>query len=332
MGKDFPYYCLWRLLAPNALATFDAFESYPEAQRRRHFIRRPKEEMVRFDGRPLFPQRNCDTLSYALSSDEQALYDATTRYIAETYNRARILNRSAARLAMSVFQRRLASSSYALMRSFERRIARLDEAVACVLEGRSAELERRQTRLALSPDVFESRTADEDVADDGRREANEDFEQDALGGFAALTLTELRDEQAEVDALLSQARLLADASEDSKFEKLREFTAEPAFADEKLIVFTEYRDTAEFLVHRLEGLGFAERVALIHGGLDYRAREAQVDLFRRPAGLGGANYLVATDAAGSSWMCRWSPAPARRRTCRPPDPRSSPTAPCSSSP
>ena len=47
MGKDFPYYCLWRLLAPDALATFDAFQAFPETQRRRHFIRRTKEEMVR---------------------------------------------------------------------------------------------------------------------------------------------------------------------------------------------------------------------------------------------------------------------------------------------
>ena len=327
MGKDFPYYCLWRLLAPNALATFDAFESYPEGQRRRHFIRRTKEEMVRFDGRPLYPQRSCGTLSYALGLEEQALYDATTRYIAETYNRARILNRSAARLAMSVFQRRLASSSYALMRSFERRIARLDEAIVCVLEGRLGELERRQTRLVRTADVFESKTADEDVADDGRREANEAFEEAALAGFAALTLTELRDERAEVGALLTKARRLAETGEDSKFDKLRSVMTDAAFADEKLIVFTEHRDTAEFLVHRLEGLGFSGCVALIHGGLDYREREAQVDLFRRPGEQGGARYLVATDAAGEGinlqfcWLMvnydvPWNPARLEQRMGR----------------
>ncbi len=120
MGKDFPYYCLWRLLVPDALATYDSFKTFPEAQRRRHFIRRTKEEMVRFDGRPLYPQRRCDTFSYDLRPEERELYEATTQYISETYNKARVLNRSAARLAMSVFQRRLASSTYALMRSFFR--------------------------------------------------------------------------------------------------------------------------------------------------------------------------------------------------------------------
>ena len=327
MGKDFPYYCLWRLLAPDVLATFDAFEAFPEAQRCRHFIRRTKEEMVRFDGRPLYPQRRCDTLSYALNPEEQDLYDATTQYIAETYNKARILNRSAARLAMSVFQRRLASSTFALMRSFERRLDRLDEAIALVQAGRSDELERRQTRIANTPDFLESRTADEDAGDEGGREGHEAFEESALGGLAATALIDLREERAVVEDLLARTRHLAEAGEDSKFEKLRAVMTDPAFAREKLIVFTEHRDTAEFLVHRLEGLGFTGQVALIHGGLGYRDREAQVELFRRPADRGGASYLVATDAAGEGinlqfcWLMAnydvpWNPARLEQRMGR----------------
>ena len=327
MGKDFPYYCLWRLLAPDALATFDAFEAFPETQRHRHFIRRTKEEMVRFDGRPLYPQRRCDTLSYDLSAGEQELYDATTRYITEVYNKARVLNRSAARLAMSVFQRRLASSTHALMRSFERRLGRLEEAIALVRAGRVDELERRQTRIANTPDFFETRTADEDAGDRGEREGHETFEETALGGLVAITLMDLREEHAVVEDLLARARRLAEAGEDSKFEKLRAVMTDPAFAREKLIVFTEHRDTAEFLVRRLEGLGFTGQVALIHGGLDYREREAQVELFRRPADRGGASYLVATDAAGEGinlqfcWLMAnydvpWNPARLEQRMGR----------------
>ena len=327
MGKDFPWYCLWRLLAPDALATFDAFRAFPESQRRRHFIRRTKEEMVRFDGRPLYPQRRCDTLSYALNPSEQALYDATTRYIAETYNRARVLNRSAARLAMSVFQRRQASSTHALLRSFERRLVRLEEAIELVRAGRAEELERRQKRLAATPDFFETRTADEDAEEAGGAESHEAFEERALGGIVAPTLAQLREESLEVEALLAQARSLVDDGEDSKFEKLRGVLRSADFAREKFIVFTEHRDTAEFLVRRLEGLGFTGQVALIHGGLDYREREAQVDLFRRPLDAGGANYLVATDAAGEGinlqfcWLMvnydvPWNPARLEQRMGR----------------
>ncbi len=327
MGKDFPYYCLWRLLAPDALATFDAFESFPEGQRRRYFIRRTKEEMVRTDGRPLYPQRRCDTLSYTLSAAEQELYDATTRYITESYNKAQKLNRSAARLAMSVFQRRLASSTYALTRSFERRLNRLDEAIELARAGRIGELERRQTRIANTQDFFETRTADEDAGDDGEPERHEAFEEAALGGLVTTALSGLREERAEVEVLLSQARRLADAGNDSKFEKLRAVMADSDFAQEKLIVFTEHRDTAEFLMHRLEGLGFTGQVALIHGGLDYRAREAQVELFRRSADTGGASVLVATDAAGEGinlqfcWLMvnydvPWNPARLEQRMGR----------------
>ncbi len=327
MGKDFPWYCLWRLLAPDALATFDAFRAFPESQRRRHFIRRTKEEMVRFDGRPLYPQRRCDTLTYALNPSEQALYDATTRYIAETYNRARVLNRSAARLAMSVFQRRQASSTHALLRSFERRLVRLEEAIELVRAGRAEELERRQKRLAATPDFFETRTADEDAEEAGGAESHEAFEERALGGIVAPTLAQLREESLAVEALLAQARSLVDDGEDSKFEKLRGVLRSADFAREKFIVFTEHRDTAEFLVRRLEGLGFTGQVALIHGGLDYREREAQVDLFRRPLDAGGANYLVATDAAGEGinlqfcWLMvnydvPWNPARLEQRMGR----------------
>jgi superfamily II DNA or RNA helicase/DNA-binding XRE family transcriptional regulator len=325
MGKDFPYYCLWRLLAPDALATFDAFQAFPEAQRRRHFIRRIKEELVRFDGRPLYPQRQCDTHSYPLSADERQLYEATTEYISKTYNQAQILNRSAARLAMSVFQRRLASSTYALMRSFERRLGRLDEAIELVRSGRRDELERRQRRIAETPDFFETRTADEDADETGER--HEEFEEAALGGVVAVTLMDLEAERVVVEDLLGQARRLAEAGEDCKFEKLREVLRNPLFAHEKFIVFTEHRDTAQFLVRRLEGLGFTGQVAFIHGGLDYREREAQVELFRRPLADGGANYLLATDAAGEGvnlqfcWLMvnydvPWNPARLEQRMGR----------------
>jgi superfamily II DNA or RNA helicase/DNA-binding XRE family transcriptional regulator len=327
MGKDFPYYFLWRLLAPDALATFDAFKAFPETQRRRHFIRRTKEEMVRFDGQPLYPQRQCDTLSYDLTRSEKQLYDATTNYISETYNKARVLNRSAARLAMSVFQRRQASSTYALMRSFERRLERLDEAIEMVSAGRVEELERRQKRIGDIPDFFETRTADEDADESEERERHEEFEEGALGGIVAVTLIELRKERDEVETLLAQARTLSDAGEDSKFEKLRAVLRDSSFSSEKFIIFTEHRDTAEFLVRRLEGLGFTGQVALIHGGLDYRAREAQVELFRRPLNDAGANYLVATDAAGEGinlqfcWLMvnydvPWNPARLEQRMGR----------------
>ena len=150
MGKDSPYYFLWRLLLPDALSTSEAFARFPQESRERHFIRRTKEEMVRLDGSPLYPERRCDTLSYELTKgagSEQDLYDETTDYILSYYNRAQVLNRSAARLAMSVFQRRLTSSTYALMRSFERRTEKLE---GLIEQNPGREAQRGATRPAAA--------------------------------------------------------------------------------------------------------------------------------------------------------------------------------------
>ena len=288
--------------------------------------------MVHFDGSPLYPQRNCDTLSYDLSQgpkSEQELYDETTDYIRYYYNRARVLNRSAARLAMSVFQRRLASSTYALMRSFERRKEKLAGLIDAIREGRLTEekLGSQQRRLDDLDDVFEMRTADEDAVSEGGGEQHEEFEAKALTGTVAANLSELEVECLKVDSLLDRARARLQTGEESKFEKLREVLRDPNYIDEKLIIFTEHRDTAEFLVRRLEGLGFTGRVALIHGGLPYQERERQIEFFRRPSDEGGAGYLVATDAAGEGinlqfcWLMvnydiPWNPARLEQRMGR----------------
>jgi SNF2 family DNA or RNA helicase len=331
MGKDFPYYCLWRLLEPEVLSTFDAFNAYPADARTRHFLRRTKEEMVRFDGSPIYPTRFSDTLSYDLTrgeTGEQRLYDETTSYIRAFYNRARILNRSAARLVMSVFQRRLASSTYALLRSFERRLEKLDRLIDDIRAGRLSleQLAALQRRLTDVRDVFEEKTADEEGVEDGLEE-NEVVEDRAFGGVVAVSLAELEAEHLQVQRLVELARRVYEAGEESKFEKLREILRDPRYQDEKLIIFTEHRDTLEFLVRRLEGLGFTGQIARIHGVMDYREREEQVEFFRKAVTDGGATYLVATDAAGEGinlqfcWLMvnydiPWNPARLEQRMGR----------------
>src|SRR5262249_38734407 len=147
------------------------------------------------EGKRIYPDRVSDTLSYDLSQgevSEQALYDKTTDYIDHYYNRARILNRSAARLAMSVFQRRLASSTYALLRSFERRLEKLDALIDAIQTGKitADELAAMQRKLDDTEDVFEEETGDEETPKGGK-EQNEIGEDKALGGGVAVSLAEL---------------------------------------------------------------------------------------------------------------------------------------------
>ena len=337
MGKDQPYYYLWRLLIPSVLSTYEAFNQFPKEARARHFIRRTKEEMVHFDGSPLYPERRCDTFSYELSQgpdSEQELYNEATAYIQTHYNKAMGLNRSAARLAMSVFQRRMASSTYALLRSFERRVEKIEGLIEQVQDGSINEaqlaLHQRRLDMDLGDDPFETQTADEQSTVAGtfeNIESQEEFEDQALGAGIGLNLFELEEERSRVLGLLAKARSLYVRGNESKFEKLQEVLRSPEYAGEKFIIFTEHRDTADFLIRRLESLGFTGRVAVIHGGMGHQDREAQVEFFRGQPSEEGANFLVATDAAGEGinlqfcWLMvnydvPWNPARLEQRMGR----------------
>ena len=340
MGKDFPYFCLWRLLEPQVLSTPDAFSSYPAEARQRHFIRRVKEEMVRFDSTPIYPQRISDSLSYELTQgaiSEQALYDLVTDYFEYYYNRARILNRSAARLAMSVFQRRLASSTWSLLRSFERRLEKLQTLIADIRSGKITPQQLLARQRRLDDEIHASldeKTADEETSLDGYEE-NETDEDQALGAVVATSLAELEVECSQVEGILRMARDLYALGQESKFDKLWEFLSEPKYKDEKVLIFTEHRDTLNFLVRNLEGRGFTGQVAQIHGGMSTQPdsstglseRDEQVEFFRQPVEQGGARFLVATDAAGEGinlqvcWLMvnydiPWNPARLEQRMGR----------------
>lgn len=301
MGKDFPYYALWRLLEPEVISTPQALQELPSDEKKRHFIRRTKEEMVRLSGEPLYPRRLADTLGYELTHgeiSEQSLYEQTTDYLLNIYNRAKLLNQSAAQLAMSVFQRRLASSTWAMLRSFERRIEKLDGIIDDIQSGRITieEILVRQRRSSDDSDVFDTKSADDEAPVDGREE-NEISDENLLGNVVAASIGDLLAEREHVVRLLDLARALHAQGQESKFEKLREVITDRKYANEKLIIFTEHRDTLDFLVRRLHGLGYTGQTATIHGGLHYTDRQVQVEQFRTPTETGGARFMICTDAA-----------------------------------
>lgn len=309
MGKSYPYYCLWRLLEPEILSTEIAFNKFSLESRGNHFIRRIKEEMVDLRGAPLFPQRLCDTVKYELaqgSVSEQALYDRTTDYIKHYYNQAGVLNRQAARFAMTIFQRRLASSTWALLCSLRRRLEKLDKFIEEVRSGglQEHEFRRWQNRLeerarnSQLVDVLAYRTAEEETALDGEEES-EKHESEALGAFVATNLAELLEERGQVQTLVVLAEAVHASGNESKFDRMSELLRSPNYRDEKVIIYTEHKDTLDFLVRRLEGMGYAGQVACIHGGLDFRQRDAEVERFRarHDARDEGARFFVGTDAA-----------------------------------
>ena len=331
MGKDYPYYALWRLLEPDMLATPEAFDEFPASERIAHFIRRTKEEMVHIDGTPLYKKRISETPGFALTQgevSEQRLYDETTEYLRVIYNKAKLLNRSAARLAMSVFQRRLASSTYALLRSFERRIEKLDGIIDDVQQGKLTieQMITLQQRITEDDDVLDAKTADDEESIEGVEE-NERAEDMLLSGVVAASLADLIAEREQVRGLRDLAARVYDKGEESKFEELKEFITGPKFSNEKLIVFTEHKDTLDFLIRRLDGMGFTGQIAQIHGGMHFTKREEEVEKFRRDATDGGARFMICTDAAAEGinlqfcWLMinydiPWNPARLEQRMGR----------------
>ena len=325
MGKDDPYYFLWRLLEPELLSTPEAFGRLTSTQKRRYLLRRMKEEMVFFDGSSIFLSRESSTIEYPLiqgPGQEQDLYDQTTDYCQTHYDRARLRNRSAAGLAMSILQRRLASSTWAMFRSLERRAEKLGGILQALESGLFSleELEARQFALPTK-DVRDTKTGDEEESQDGLEES-ERQDEEVESATDARTLAELRSEWEEVRRLVVLARQVYDRKRESKFEKL--WDALEPYPDTKALIFTEFRDTLDFLVGRLEGKGLTGKIAQIHGGMKYKERDRQAAFFRDPD---GARIMVATDAAGEGinlqfcWLMinydiPWNPARIEQRMGR----------------
>ena len=325
MGKDDAYYFLWRLLLPKHLAAQKAFERFPDKEKSKHLLRRMKEEMITFDGKPIYPPRRSQTIAYPLKKgeiSEQSLYDAVTAYCEKYFDLAGQYNRSAAKMAMMVLQRRLASSTYALQQSLIRRAEKLQITLRNLKDGRlsTEELEKAQVKLS-DIDIREEKTGDEEESVDGKEEA-EQVDEDLERATAARSIVELETEITHVQNLAGLAQKVYNLKSESKFEKLWEALTE--YPDTKVLIFTEHRDTMNFIIERLEALGYTDKVAQIHGGMGYSAREEQVEFFRDP---NGAQYLVATDAAGEGinlqfcWLMvnydiPWNPARLEQRMGR----------------
>lgn len=265
-----------------------------------------KEQMVKFDGRPLFPERCAYTVTYRLSDAEAALYREVTEYVREEMNRADRLaaegdgkRRASVGFALTILQRRLASSPEAIYQSLRRRRERLERRLR---EERIGD-RGREARLrldALLPPLDEEDLADLEDAPNAEAEAIEENLVDQA--TAARTIAELEAEIAALARLEELARRVRASGTDKKWEELmgllqndeRMFDARGH--RRKLVIFTEHRDTLNYLVGRIRGLvGRAEAVCFIHGGMPREERRKVQETFTHDPGV---QILVATDAAG----------------------------------
>ncbi len=283
-----------------------------------------KENLLKFDSTPLFPERIAYTVPYKLSDAEARLYKEVTDYVREEFNRAEALQNDkrsgTVGFALTILQRRLASSPEAIYQSLRRRRERLEKKLR--------ELELLQRGAAVAPLIAsavpvldEEDIEDLDESPDSEVEAVEEEILDQA--TAARTITELKAEIDTLRRLEALALVVRRSGEDKKWRELAAILSDiftpaasasrvaegvpPAYpADEsprpvpsphqKLVIFTEHRDTLSYLEQRVTTLlGRQEAVVQIHGGVGREDRLKAQEAFRHDPEV---QVLLATDAAG----------------------------------
>ena len=269
-----------------------------------------KEELLKFDGTPLFPERRAYTVNYELSDAEAALYAQVTDYVRNEMNRADNLDvkrRGTVGFALTQLQRRLASSPEAIYQSLKRRRKRLEsslEEMKLLARGYSAQNGVAET---LGEYIVKKQIELPDNIDELDEELNaEEYElyteQVVDQATAAETIPELEAEILILKDLEQQALKVVQSGKDKKWEELSQLLQDrpemytPGGSRRKLIIFTEHRDTLNYLAQRIRGLlGDPGAVITVHGGTNRDdRRKAQEEFRNNPDVL----VMVATDAAG----------------------------------
>ena len=262
-----------------------------------------KEELLKFDGKPLFPERRAYTVEYKLSDAEAELYSRVTAYVREEFNRAEQLandgRKGTVGFALMILQRRLASSPEAIYQSLRRRRERLEK--RC----REEQLLKRGAEVSVGwdrdlPSFTEDDLDDLEDAPEEEVEATEEHVVDQAS--AAKTIAELKAEIAILSELEKVALRVRQSNSDRKWDELsRLLQNQTEMFDahghrRKLIIFTEHRDTLNYLRDRIGSLlGKPDAVVTIHGGMGREERRKAQSLFTQDRDV---EVLVATDAAG----------------------------------
>jgi len=260
-----------------------------------------KEELLKFDGKPLFPERRAYTVRYQLSDLEASLYAAVTEYVRSEMNRvdrfADIDNKKRVNIgfALQILQRRLASSPAAIYNSLKRRRERLEnELTEAKLIARGQNITNISNDL-INDEIFRNM---------------EEYDQDEIDNYedsistsatTAETIEQLEQEVETLKSLETQAAVVLRSGTDTKWRELDKILDDDIMIDDegvrrKLIVFTEAKDTLNYLVDKIRTrLGKPEAVDCIHGGI---LREERRKIIRRFMQDKDLVVLVANDAAG----------------------------------
>ncbi|MCW3132806.1 MAG: SNF2-related protein, partial [Methanophagales archaeon] len=204
------------------------------------FIRRLKEDLKDFEGKPIFTNRYPETIKFRLSDKEQVLYNELSRYVISQYNVAlQSDKRRNVAFALLILQRRMASSTYALLRSLERRKERLEG----FLKGE--ELVKEMPIAAIDLEEVE------DYEEEKRWEQEKRWETLSIAENRA----ELEEEISTIKDLIEKAKAILREECEVKLSELKKVME--SLGNEKILIFTESRDTLEYLVGKIKSWGYS---------------------------------------------------------------------------
>ncbi len=288
-----------QLLDADAYADVKSIREAMDRKRAPFYLRRTKEAMVYFpERRPdgswvaekIFTKRIPHTVEFQIDGAEFDLYRDITRFVKQQSAKAAAQGDDprarAVGFLMSLYQRRLASSTYAMRHSLDNRARRLEEG-----------LKRAQELARLAPPELPDAEELEEMEETEREHLEEMLEAMTLAGNAH----QVREEIDELRRLAAQARAVEDAGVEAKLTKLKDLLQKEGFFDhpeQRLLIFTEFKDTLDYLLDRLKSWGF--RVGCIHGSMKPGSRdEPGTRLYAEQQFRDGAiQVLVATEAAG----------------------------------
>ena len=285
-GKETDFYLFMSLIDSDRFEGAKRIDTPPDVS---DLMRRlVKEDLLTFEGKKLFPERLAYTVNYNLSAEEMKLYELVTDYVSEGFNRAERLTgnkKSSVGFAMTILQRRLASSPKAIYKSLERRTERLKKIL-------------REKKLSADAEKL----FDIEDFDSGEDFPSGDFElkenELAETVTTAKTLRELQSEIQQLENLTEVAKKIFQSGRDKKWSELSKLLQdnEKLSKRDKLIIFTEHRDTLDYLQEKISALfGRDDLVATIHGGMNHKERANIQELFKHDKNI---FILLATDAAG----------------------------------
>lgn len=253
-------------------------------------IRRLKSDLVDADGNPIYPKRVLQPLLVAYTDEERAIHQKLDEYCASREKSA-AQNCDAFGTAFTnrLLKKRLFSSPAAFASTLEKHIATLSGNVT--RQKRDAMAERILYKAILK--------VEEDYANDQDYETAQAEAVEEASRRAPELTPEQRKLLDELRSWAQRAKNQADSKANSVLEWCKEhLKTHGDWNDNRVILFTEYRTTHQWLHEILASHGFGgERLEILHGGMDQDERERVKAAFQTSPRDSAVRILLATDAA-----------------------------------